>query len=126
MTEVGSPSYFNKYNGILGNKSNADAFAYRGRGYVQITGKSNYQKWSNELTTNLVANPNLAATPDIAAQIAVEGLDRGLFTGVSLANYVNSGGTDFVNARRTINGTDNAQAIASSANSFSQSLAGCR
>jgi RHS repeat-associated protein len=119
-------SYFNKYNGILGNTSNADAFNYRGRGYIQITGKQNYQKWSNELGVNFVANPNLAAVPDNAAQIAVEGLDRGGFTGVSLYNYVNPGGTDFVNARRTVNGIDDAKGIASSANSFASALSGCR
>jgi RHS repeat-associated protein len=119
-------AYFKKYNGKLGNSSPGDGALYRGRGYVQITGKANYQHWSNELSVDLVGNPSLAATPDIAAQIAVEGLDKGSFTGVSLYRYVNPSGTDFLHARRTINGMDKARNIARIARRFSGSLAGCR
>jgi len=129
MTEFGGrneDTYFHRYDGILGNDNPGDGSTYRGRGYIQITGKSNYQHWSDELGTNLVQSPTLAATPDIAAQIAVEGLDVGSFTGVSLYDYVNPGGTDFVNARRAVNGTDRAQAIANSATAYQTSLAGCR
>jgi hypothetical protein len=78
------------------------------------------------LSVDLVGNPSLAATPDIAAQIAVEGLDKGSFTGVSLYRYVNPSGTDFLHARRTINGMDKARNIARIARRFSGSLAGCR
>jgi hypothetical protein len=56
------------------------------------------------------------------AQIEGEGLDKGSITGVSLNNYVNSAGTDFYNARRTVNGIDNASAIAGYAQSFATSL----
>lgn len=97
-----------------------------GRGYIQITGKANYQNWSNEVTVDLVGHPTLAATPDIAAQIAVEGLDKGSFTGRSLNDYVNSAGTDFLNARRTINGMDRAGTFAGFAQNFAKALAGCR
>ncbi len=128
--KVGQPAlaYFNKYNGILENNRTGDAFTYRGRGYIQITGKSNYQNWSNELSTNLVASPGLAATPDIAAEIAVEGLDKGSFTGVSLYNYVNPDRTNFTNARATVNGdtAKNGAAIANIASGFSNNLSGCR
>jgi len=103
MTELGAPSYFSKYDGRLGNTNPGDAVTYKGRGYVQITGKDNYQTWSNELGVDLVKNPALAATPDIAAQIAVEGMDRGAFTNVSLYNYVNPSQADFFNARSVIN-----------------------
>jgi len=118
--------YFAKYDGRLGNNHPGDGATYKGRGYVQITGKTNYQHWSNELGVDLVQHPALAATPDIAAQIAIEGLDKGAFTGVSLYNYVNPGQTDFVHARQTINGMDAANEIAASAQKYAASLAGCR
>src|SRR5260370_13633001 len=96
-----------------------------------------YQTWSNELGTNLVQNPELAATPDTAAQIAVEGTDRGSFRhNRSFYDYINPRGTDFFNARYVINGDkntvgpgatlSNGTQIANSANTFSGLLAGCR
>jgi hypothetical protein len=110
---------------------------YKGRGYVQITGKSNYQTWSDQLGVNLVQSPALAATPDIAAQIAVEGTDRGSFrANLSFYDFMNPSGTDFFNARGVINGDkntvprgatiNNGTAIANSATSFAGLLAGCR
>jgi RHS repeat-associated protein len=119
-------AYFNKYSGRLGNTAPGDASLYRGRGYVQLTGKGNYQKWSDELGVNLVGNPSLAATPDIAAQIAVEGLDKGTITGASLYSYVNPFLNDFVGARRTINGTDQASNIAAYARGYADRLSSCR
>jgi hypothetical protein len=137
MTEMGTAAYFAKYDGRLGNTSPGDGALYRGRGYVQITGKSNYQTWSGELGVDLVKSPSLAATPDIAAQIAVEGTDRGSFrANLSFYDFINPSGTDFFNARGVINGDknvtprgatiNNGTAIANSASSFLGLLAGCR
>jgi len=104
MIEKGSDKYLSKYQGRLGNNNPGDGVAYKGRGYVQITGKDNYAHWSNELGVDLVQNPALAAMPDTAAQIAVEGMDVGSFTGVSVYDYINPSQTDFFNARSVING----------------------
>jgi hypothetical protein len=97
--------------------------------------RANYQRWSTELGVNLVQNPALAATPDIAAQIAVEWLDKGV-TGVSLYNFVNPGGTDFVRARSTVNADGNSVrkgntvtngvAVAQIAQGFADRLSECR
>jgi hypothetical protein len=81
---------------------------YYGRGYVQLTWKSNYQKFASILGINLVGNPDLALNPKYAAQILVYGMAKGSFTGVSLSTYINSRGADFLNARRIINGMDKA------------------
>ena len=128
MTEPANSPNIASYVGKLGNANLADATTYRGRGYVQMTGKSNYQTWSSELGVNLVQHPTLAATPDIAAQFAVEGMDRGTITGVSLYNYVNPGGTNFTGARAVINGDGarNGAAVGNIASGFSSSLSGCR
>jgi putative chitinase len=52
-----------------------DAWKYIGRGYLQITGKYNYKHFGDKirpgLGDELVANPNLAMKPDIAAALAV-------------------------------------------------------
>jgi hypothetical protein len=48
----------------VGNKS-----MYRGRGYIQLTGKNNYEYFGKKLGIDLVKNPELANDPEIAAKI---------------------------------------------------------
>lgn len=62
-----------KYEGkkILGNNHRGDGYRFRGRGYVQLTGRDNYTRAGRALGIDLVNNPNLAANPNAAAQIAV-------------------------------------------------------
>ncbi|MDY3572306.1 peptidoglycan-binding protein [Enterobacter hormaechei] len=94
--------------------------AYYGRGYVQLTWKDNYQKAQdcvvnlNTLTYDvpLVMQPDLALTPWVAAQVAINGMSQAWFTGKGLGDYLTDTVTDYVNARRIINGTDKAQTIA--------------
>lgn len=94
--------------------------AYYGRGYVQLTWKDNYQKAQGEVVSfntwesdvPLVSNPDLALTPWVAAQVAINGMAEGWFTGKALSDYLTPTMTDYVNARRIINGTDKAQTIA--------------
>jgi peptidoglycan hydrolase-like protein with peptidoglycan-binding domain len=93
---------------------------YYGRGYVQLTWKDNYSKAQgvvvnlNTLANDvpLVNQPDLALTPWVAAQVAINGMANGWFTGKKLADYLTDTQTDYVNARRIINGTDKAQTIA--------------
>jgi hypothetical protein len=91
---------------------------YWGRGYVQLTWRSNYQKYSQLLGVDLVKNPALAKDPNIALFVLVHGFKTGAFTGKKLSDYVNASKKDFVNARRCINGTDKAQHIANLANRY--------
>ncbi len=62
------------YNGRedLGNNKDGDGERYKGRGYTQLTGKANYKHFGEKIGIDLLANPNLAKDPDIAARIAVE------------------------------------------------------
>jgi putative chitinase len=119
VTERGPVSYFDKYNagtpiGVrLGNTEPGDGFRYRGRGYVQITGRRNYQKLGAALTLGdqLVENPELALQPSISYRIMSYGMRRGAFTGRKLGTYIHDGACDYLNARRIINGLDQAQKI---------------
>lgn len=56
----------------LGNVVAGDGRRYKGRGYVQITGRSNYRSIGDAIGVDLVANPDLALDPSIAAKILVE------------------------------------------------------
>lgn len=54
----------------LGNDSPGDGFKYRGRGWIQLTGKANYQVASAQLGQDFVNNPDLLAQYPWAAIIA--------------------------------------------------------
>lgn len=58
------------YGGRLGNTAPDDGFIYRGRGFIQLTGKAAYAKAGTALGLDLVGSPDLAATPKVAARIA--------------------------------------------------------
>ena len=45
-----------------GDEASGDGYKYRGRGYLQITGKSNYESVSKDLGVDFVKNPDLVAT----------------------------------------------------------------
>jgi predicted chitinase len=78
MEERGSPAYFTKkYEQhkktarILGNKVKGDGERYKGRGYIQLTGRDNYTRAGAALGLPLAQQPDLAARPDVAAKVAV-------------------------------------------------------
>lgn len=105
-----------------GDEASGDGWKYRGRSYCQITGKDNYSKFSKLLGVDLVKNPDLALDPEIAAKIIVIGMRDGIFTGVKLSDYFTSDKSDWVNARRIINGLDKAGDIAEYAQKFHKAL----
>lgn|SRR5574343_106388 len=97
-------------------------FPYIGRGYVQLTWKYNYQKFGELLAIDLVNNPELACDPETAWKILEIGMSKGLFTGKGLSDYLNANVTDFLHARRIINGNDRASEIKTIALKFYEAL----
>jgi hypothetical protein len=132
IKEWGGPSYFTRMYDVsgrdpvrarkMGNTIPGDGVRYCGRGYVQLTWKANYAKAGDALGYPLVGNPDLAMRPDIAAAIMVRGMAEGWFTGRALRHYITATTTDFVNARRIINGTDHAREIAAEAEHYLAAL----
>lgn len=103
----------------LGNTQPGDGPRYKGRGFVQLTGRRNYTFWKDRLGIDLVNRPETAKEFPIAAKILVQGMRDGTFTGKKLSDYI---GNDFINARRIINHTDRARLIAAIAEEFLEVL----
>jgi predicted chitinase len=62
----------------MGNKNDGDGYKYRGRGFIQITGKNNYDTFGKLIGENLVENPDKANDPYVAAKIAAAFVIKGL------------------------------------------------
>jgi predicted chitinase/5'(3')-deoxyribonucleotidase len=79
MKEIGGSLDFRKYDPKyapkkakqLGNKQVGDGAKYKGRGYIQLTGRDNYKKAGAALGLPLEAKPELVEKPEVAAKVAV-------------------------------------------------------
>jgi len=117
--EYGNYAYFIKKYWLntkvakwLGNDVESEAFKYRGRGLIQITGETNYEKFG------IANNPEKAIQIETSIDILYRGMLYGMFTGAKLSKYVGVNSYDFINARRVVNGTDRAKMIAEYADKF--------
>jgi predicted chitinase/8-oxo-dGTP pyrophosphatase MutT (NUDIX family) len=79
LRELGSPKYFKKYDirhnprlaKILGNIKPGDGEKYKGRGFLQITGRGNYKQLGELMQLPLEEQPELLERPDIAAKASI-------------------------------------------------------
>lgn len=125
IVERGGVKYFDQYDPAhnpkkarqLGNTVKGDGYRFRGRGYVQITGRANYHKAGLLCGVDMVQNPDLALRSDLAAKIIVKGMADGWFTGKELADFNN-----YTEMRKIVNGTDKAATIAKYATKFEKAL----
>ncbi|WP_020187778.1 glycoside hydrolase family 19 protein [Methylopila sp. 73B] len=106
----------------LGNTVAGDGKRFKGRGFVQLTGRRNYTDWAQRTGIDIVANPDLVKERPLAARILAQGCMLGTFTGKKLGDYIGGSKVDFPNARRVINGTDKAPLIAGYAESFAAAI----
>ena len=58
--KIGSRVYANRMGN--GDEKSGDGYKFRGRGYLQITGKENYREFGKVIEVDLVNNPDLIAT----------------------------------------------------------------
>lgn len=86
----------------LGNQGPPDGANFRGRGYVQLTGRANYTHYGARLSLPLLANPSLAADPEPAARILAAFLSE---KQTAIRAALASG--DLARARRLVNGGSN-------------------
>lgn len=102
----------------MGNTDPGDGARYCGRGYVQLTWKNNYAAMSKVCGVDLVTAPERAQEADIACKVMFHGMVHGSFTGKKLADYFHGETSDWVRARKIINGMDCAALIANYAKAF--------
>jgi putative chitinase len=130
IDERGGNTYFNSRYGPgtkagknVGNTRVGDGALFHGRGYVQLTGRSNYTRAKALTKVDLLSDPARAKDPELAYQIAIQGMTDGWFTTRKLSQFFKDGGVaDYENARTIINGHDKAANIADIARRFSEVL----
>jgi hypothetical protein len=143
IKERGGHDYFTKLYDVAGDRPKTciaygntcagDGPKHCGRGFVQLTWKVNYDKADAALAKagliirgDLLANPDLAMLPDLAAFIMLHGMRDGWFTGKKLSTYLPAEGVatkqQYIAARKIINGTDRADLVEDYAQVFERAL----
>lgn len=85
---------------ILGNTEPGDGPRFKGRGYIQITGRWNYRHFGSKVNVDLIRRPQLACDPWVAATVLVAYLEeRGVFAQAEAGNWTR--------ARQLVNGGEN-------------------
>lgn len=87
------------YGNRLGNgvELSGDGWKFRGRGYIQLTGKSNYAAFDKFVSEDIVSNPDLVATKYPL-------LSAAWFWSVNNINVIADKGTDVTAVRKKVNG----------------------
>jgi hypothetical protein len=99
-------------------RKDAGGMSWLGRGFVQLTHKSNYQNAQTKTGITCVAQPELMLQANPAATVMFGGMMEGWFTSHKLSDYLGNGKRDLVRARMIINGLDRALEIAGYAKHF--------
>lgn len=92
---LGNKVYANRLGN--GNEASGDGYRYRGRGFIQITGRDNYRAIGEIVGLDLEADPDLAADPENMLLIAC-----GFWKYRKLNKFCDGG--DFVALTKAING----------------------
>jgi len=103
-------------------RRNLRYFPWYGRGFVQLTWERNYKAMGRRLNMDLTSDPDVVMKPEVSAQILVVGMLEGIFTGKKLSDYLTPARSDYIGARRIVNGTDKAGEIAALAEAYEAAL----
>lgn len=135
IKEYGSDKYFfdmydpfgkrPKVAKILGNTKKGDGVQFHGRGFVQLTGRSNYTFWEKRLNIDLTSDykaSNRALKLKFSTIILFDGMIIGSFTGKKFEDYFSASKDDWKNARRIINWPDKAEIIAGFGRQFYKAI----
>jgi predicted chitinase len=97
----GHPYNLYDFRKDLGNNAKGDGDRFKGRGFIQLTGKFNYQNYGKAvgLGDELVNNPDRANEPEIAAKILAKFLKK---QERAIKEALMDG--SFATARRLVNG----------------------
>ena len=71
IEEIGNDAYFSKYDGRkdLGNIHPGDGLRFKGRGFIQLTGRHNYEYYGRALGFDLVGHPELALQYGVGSEV---------------------------------------------------------
>ncbi|MCK8781770.1 hypothetical protein M0654_17455 [Rhizobium sp. NTR19] len=103
-------------------RPDSDGKAWFGRGLVQLTHRRNYVTMSKLVGMDLVADPGWLLDLPVSVEVLIEGMRHGTFTGRKLGDYFTARKSDWIGARRIINGTDRAELIAGHGRVFADAL----
>ena len=106
-----------------GCRIDGDGYKYRGRGFVQITWRINYEKFNGINGIDFGLEPEKIMDFDTLIKVTVDGMEKGLFVkGETLSKHINAEKKDYKSARRIINGQDKDWIIAEYAQGIEECL----
>jgi predicted chitinase len=83
---------------------------YVGRGYNQLTGIDNYRFYGNKIGVDLVSNPDLVSTPNIANKVLIEYMKQGIDTLKRVGKFKGKDINDFKDQKSAYNAIYNINA----------------
>lgn len=95
----------------LGNTQVGDGVRFKGRGYIQLTGRDNYKTYGEKLGIDLVNNPDLTLQPEVSAKILA------LYFKNRAVN-VACNNNDWLEVRKKINGVNRSTGLPNGWNEF--------
>jgi putative chitinase len=90
------------YGGRMGNDRKGDGYRYRGRGWLQLTGRANYRRFGALVGLGLESDPDRAAEPIAAWRIASAFLATRRRVGRSALEWADADNAEMVT--RIVNG----------------------
>ncbi len=95
----GQPYDLYDFRRDLGNGAKGDGAKFKGRGFVQLTGRFNYQNFGREIGVDLISDPDRANDSQVAADLLAAFLKA---KRIRIEQALLDG--DFKDARRAVNG----------------------